>query len=54
MKRNPYVLAEVRPAGNNLMYDDLTGIVKGKKIAKKTIGIIKQNIIFAYPKKIEL
>ena len=35
-----------------LMYDDLTGIVKGKKIAKKTIGIIKQNIIFALTIKI--
>ena len=35
-----------------LMYDDLTGIVKGKKIAKKTIRIIKQNIIFALTIKI--
>ena len=35
-----------------LMYDDLTGIVIGKKIAKKTIGIIKQNIIFALTIKI--
>ena len=35
-----------------LMYDDLTGIVKGKKIAKKTIRIIKQNIIFALSIKI--
>lgn len=35
-----------------LMYDDLTGIVKGKKIARKTIGIIKQNIIFALTIKI--
>ena len=35
-----------------LMYDDLTGIVKGKKIAKKTMRIIKQNIIFALGIKI--
>ena len=35
-----------------LMYDDLTGIVKGKKIANKTIRIIKQNIIFALGIKI--
>ena len=35
-----------------LMYDDLSSIVKGKKIARKTLRIIKQNIIFALTVKI--
>lgn len=35
-----------------LMYDDLSSIIKGKKIAKKTLRIIKQNIIFALGIKI--
>ena len=35
-----------------LMYDDLSSIIKGKKIAKKTIRIIKQNIVFALTIKI--
>ena len=35
-----------------LMYDDLSSIVKGKKIAKKTLRIVKQNIILALSIKI--
>ena len=35
-----------------LMYDDLSSIVKGKKIARKTLRIIKQNIVFALTIKI--
>ncbi len=35
-----------------LMYDDIRGIVTAKKIAKKTMKIVKQNIIFALSIKI--
>lgn len=35
-----------------LMYDDLSSIIKAKKIAKKTINIIRQNIIIALTIKI--
>lgn len=35
-----------------LMYDDLSSIIKAKKIARKTINIIRQNIIFALTIKI--
>ena len=30
-----------------LMHDNLEGILKAKKISRKTLGIVKQNIIFA-------
>lgn len=35
-----------------LMYDNLSGILKAKKVAKKTISIVMQNIIFALIVKI--
>jgi Cd2+/Zn2+-exporting ATPase len=35
-----------------LMYDDIRGIVTAKKIARKTMRIVKQNIIFALGVKI--
>lgn len=35
-----------------LMYDKLGGILQAKKIAKKTVSIVKQNIIFALTVKI--
>jgi Cd2+/Zn2+-exporting ATPase len=37
-----------------LMYDDIQGIVTAKKIAKKTMRIVKQNIVFALGVKIAI
>ncbi len=37
-----------------LMYDDISDIVTAKKIAKKTMNIVKQNIIFALGVKIAI
>lgn len=35
-----------------LMYDNLDGIIKAKKVAKKTLSIVMQNIVFALVVKI--
>ena len=35
-----------------LMYDDLLGVVKARKIARKTMRIVKENIVFALGVKI--
>ena len=46
--------AAIEAADIVLMKDDLNGIILAKKIAKKTLKIVKQNIVFSIAIKIAI